>query len=222
MRKTLVALAVSAAMWAGSAQAAYVINLKGTVAFSFANGPDAASAAALYGTSPLAFDLRLSFDDGLDSPNTPLYFGNVEALSLNGNVVNLSSQAVTAIGWPNTTSIGFEGRDTNDTRMSLTLFSQLTPNGSSAPRLPASVGDLTGALQFGFSFYPNFVNSTSYSQAAYFGATTFTEFSASGTLPELRPDYGVPEPATWAMMLAGFGLVGGSLRRRPASISCRV
>jgi PEP-CTERM motif len=27
--------------------------------------------------------------------------------------------------------------------------------------------------------------------------------------------FGVPEPATWAMMLAGFGLVGWSLRRRP-------
>jgi hypothetical protein len=24
----------------------------------------------------------------------------------------------------------------------------------------------------------------------------------------------VPEPATWAMLIAGFGLVGGALRRR--------
>ncbi|HEU4968186.1 PEPxxWA-CTERM sorting domain-containing protein, partial [Sphingomonas sp.] len=24
----------------------------------------------------------------------------------------------------------------------------------------------------------------------------------------------VPEPATWAMMIAGFGLIGGALRRR--------
>jgi hypothetical protein len=27
----------------------------------------------------------------------------------------------------------------------------------------------------------------------------------------------VPEPATWAMMIAGFGLVGGAMRRRPAA-----
>lgn len=26
----------------------------------------------------------------------------------------------------------------------------------------------------------------------------------------------VPEPATWAMMIGGFGLVGGAMRRRPA------
>ncbi|HWI85758.1 MAG TPA: PEPxxWA-CTERM sorting domain-containing protein [Sphingomonas sp.] len=30
----------------------------------------------------------------------------------------------------------------------------------------------------------------------------------------------VPEPASWAMMLAGFGLIGGALRtRRTATIS---
>jgi hypothetical protein len=29
---------------------------------------------------------------------------------------------------------------------------------------------------------------------------------------------GVPEPATWAMMIAGFGLVGGAMRRRNTSV----
>lgn len=29
----------------------------------------------------------------------------------------------------------------------------------------------------------------------------------------------VPEPATWAMMIAGFGLVGGTLRRRRAGVA---
>jgi len=41
--------------------------------------------------------------------------------------------------------------------------------------------------------------------------------SASGTLFSGRnqqPVAGVPEPATWAMMLMGFGFVGGALRRR--------
>lgn len=30
----------------------------------------------------------------------------------------------------------------------------------------------------------------------------------------------IPEPATWAMLLAGFGLVGGSLRRRAQAVAC--
>lgn len=39
------------------------------------------------------------------------------------------------------------------------------------------------------------------------------------TVPPPPPPPAVPEPATWAMMIAGFGLVGGALRRqagRPA------
>lgn len=32
------------------------------------------------------------------------------------------------------------------------------------------------------------------------------------------PTLGVPEPATWAMMLGGFGLVGGLMRRRRVSV----
>ena len=32
------------------------------------------------------------------------------------------------------------------------------------------------------------------------------------------PGGGVPEPATWAMMLIGFGIVGGAIRGRKASI----
>jgi hypothetical protein len=30
---------------------------------------------------------------------------------------------------------------------------------------------------------------------------------------------GIPEPAAWAMMLAGFGLVGSAMRRRQATLS---
>jgi PEP-CTERM motif len=46
---------------------------------------------------------------------------------------------------------------------------------------------------------------------------TFT--SASGVfLSALNPvSNAVPEPATWAMMLLGFGLVGGTMRRRAAA-----
>lgn len=29
----------------------------------------------------------------------------------------------------------------------------------------------------------------------------------------------VPEPATWAMLIAGFGMVGITMRRRPATVS---
>lgn len=41
-------------------------------------------------------------------------------------------------------------------------------------------------------------------------------FDRGGTVTPLRITASIPEPATWAMMLGGFGLVGGALRSRRA------
>lgn len=51
------------------------------------------------------------------------------------------------------------------------------------------------------------------------GAANFIAFD-NITLGAATPGSGaVPEPASWAMMLGGFGLVGGAMRRRKAKIS---
>ena len=43
-----------------------------------------------------------------------------------------------------------------------------------------------------------------------------------GTTLTISEIAAVPEPATWAMMIGGFGLVGGTLRRRSKVASTRV
>ncbi|NJC34902.1 hypothetical protein GGR88_002416 [Sphingomonas jejuensis] len=43
-------------------------------------------------------------------------------------------------------------------------------------------------------------------------ALAIDDFSLTATLASTTP--AVPEPATWAMMIAGFGLVGSAMRRR--------
>lgn len=51
-----------------------------------------------------------------------------------------------------------------------------------------------------------------------FGAYTLT-IDGPGTASNLPTGPGVvPEPATWAMMLAGFGIVGHAMRRRKATV----
>ena len=45
--------------------------------------------------------------------------------------------------------------------------------------------------------------------------TANTAFTIDGSLAQVAA---VPEPSTWAMMIAGFGLVGGVLRRRRGSV----
>lgn len=51
----------------------------------------------------------------------------------------------------------------------------------------------------------------------FFGAATADNFAAT-TAP--LPPSGVPEPASWALMITGFGLAGGMMRRR-ASLRLR-
>ena len=48
----------------------------------------------------------------------------------------------------------------------------------------------------------------------YQSINTYRTQGGSAVGEATPPTAGVPEPATWAMMIAGFGLVGASLRRR--------
>lgn len=49
----------------------------------------------------------------------------------------------------------------------------------------------------------------------------FSDGDLAGYVPQ-QFAAAVPEPATWAMMIGGFGLVGGAMRRRHGALSTRV
>jgi hypothetical protein len=71
--------------------------------------------------------------------------------------------------------------------------------------------------------YGSFWSNASYSKfTTYLGAGSYT-FNVTGDgvggVPAglgLRLDSSVPEPASWAMLIVGFGLVGATMRRRAA------
>ena len=71
--------------------------------------------------------------------------------------------------------------------------------------------------------YTDLLNYTRQSEDGYTGSFQFQ--SANGTLiPDsvtiaLANVSPVPEPATWAMMIAGFGIVGSAMRRRKTTVS---
>lgn len=70
-----------------------------------------------------------------------------------------------------------------------------------------AIDELRVALELGF------VSSSSRSTGYFQAIDNVTFGEAAG------PGPGVPEPATWAMMIIGFGAVGGALRRRPTRVS---
>jgi hypothetical protein len=51
----------------------------------------------------------------------------------------------------------------------------------------------------------------------YTGTSNVIYFTMPGDTGLYRLEAAVPEPAAWAMMIAGFGLVGGAIRRRNAA-----
>jgi hypothetical protein len=48
-------------------------------------------------------------------------------------------------------------------------------------------------------------------QQVYTGTVTYANFSVAGLV---SGSAAVPEPASWALMIGGFGIAGGALRRR--------
>lgn len=51
------------------------------------------------------------------------------------------------------------------------------------------------------------------------GATSFIDTIGAGPLIGIAATGAVPEPSTWMMMLAGFGIIGAAVRRRRPSLS---
>ena len=73
-----------------------------------------------------------------------------------------------------------------------------------------NAGDLirvSGSQSFGYSYDGG---SVLYDRVNRLGAQIIPAANATGA---------VPEPASWAMMVGGFGLVGGALRRKKANVS---
>lgn len=59
----------------------------------------------------------------------------------------------------------------------------------------------------------------------FFNSVVYLDYEFSGPVPDIaiRSTGGgtVPEPASWALMVAGFGLTGAALRRRQAAVFSR-
>lgn len=80
--------------------------------------------------------------------------------------------------------------------------------------LTTSVGPGTHAYLSGGSddFFYGFYTSARFSSTAYFTMDTLQL-----GLPNVSP--GIPEPATWGLLVAGFGLTGSALRRRRGAVA---
>lgn len=98
------------------------------------------------------------------------------------------------------------------------------------PNLQGPAGSTTTASRNGSGsvvradFGANGLEGAGQTSATYIFRTNATNYNLGGTFttqdgsvaqrPNFQPIAAVPEPATWAMMLVGFGAIGASMRRR--------
>lgn len=83
-------------------------------------------------------------------------------------------------------------------------------------------GNYRAAVSVYSNFGPDNLNTDTFDNEGDFsGRSANFAFDVLGVDAATGPG-GVPEPATWAMMLIGFGAVGYGLRRRQGAISTRV
>lgn len=94
----------------------------------------------------------------------------------------------------------------NDDAASILLFQGESETASFRGRLFADGNPLTQDI-FNLSIVPNITQLVLFSTDP--GGVTFDNFSFTTSATAA-----VPEPATWAMTIVGFGAIGGALRRR--------
>lgn len=208
--KSSMAVVAACVLWGGTAQAAvHTLLLTGTVSngnFSFQE------------IGPIHYDQWVLSLDGLDSLNA----FNVEQ----GDTINATitldqlftvpaSVDITTFGFA-LGGAGFPGGNTGtngtfDFFNGITLVKSGAGGTTTSTQIASGVAFFppdNGAFTFD-SFITSFTIDTLSGPASLdYALATYTLFSPSGA---------VPEPATWAMMIVGFGGVGAMVRRRRAA-----
>jgi hypothetical protein len=154
-------------------------------------------------TQPLTVG-DMSFRGGIDNYilNSPFYSlnGTFIAIGWNPMVINFAS-AITAFGF-DFGSINYTG---------VRYQFSIRPVGETL----AEVADLpaSGSSFFGYTGVAFDQVVITGGSGRYFGFDNVAFGDAASTTP------GIPEPATWAMLIAGFGLVGSAARRRRVALA---
>jgi len=84
------------------------------------------------------------------------------------------------------------------------------------------ISDFYGSSTLLVTDGPQLYSGSEFAPTFLLGTYALTQYQGSGTYTLTIADAAagaVPEPATWAMMIGGFGLVGAAMRRRAGKVS---
>lgn len=150
---------------------------------------DPATGENFFGTAQLAQSILSDFDNGLDAN---------DASCLLGGAFGLTSSQFCDLGL-GIREVSSAGGDSGGPQFVNGRIASVTSYGLS---FGANFGDILAGLQSSFGEFNGFVPTAIHAD--------FINRSLFGA---------VPEPATWAMMIIGFGMIGGAARRRRTRIN---
>jgi hypothetical protein len=134
------------------------------------------------------------------------YFGFIQMRSVVAQTFTADANATGVVSWIDTNRGGFGGIQSYD----VTIFDGTTTTliGS----YTSAVGGWVNRSSSSFALVNGTTYTLSFIGLAQDDSTSFIDSVALGTTP-------VPEASTWAMLVAGFGLVGAAARRRRPTIA---
>jgi hypothetical protein len=162
------------------------------------------------------YESTLGPDEGLRSGDRFVIFDF--AGYIGGSISSASPNLVASVEFASPTAIVTPGF-TDDAAVANLVFTYVGPDfrNTGGPFEPFNFEGLSARSTFGGRAVDAFFTRTTKNNpnGAPGGANTPVFTLGSATVPGTGnfPD-AIPEPATWAMMLGGFGLLGASMRRR--------
>lgn len=165
---------------------------------------------------------------GLRSGNLVPLFGAQFTNALGGTITSVAIQFTGEL-WrlgaiSRSDSLTFQ-YSTNATNLTTGTFTNVAALGFTTPNLVGAVGARNGNLATNRTVLNGTISGLNIAQGSSF-FIRWVDTDASGADDGLAVDDfsltaqvlpAVPEPTTWALMLFGFGLVGYTLRRKPAA-----
>lgn len=213
MKKLLLSVSVAALACAGAQATVFTVTMTGTVVegVNYGDFGDVlGDMTGQYATITGIFDTDLMTDHhtiGTTSSDTRQgpAFASITVNGVTRTIEGDEHSSVSVVNYPHSAGFFFNVFGAGNTPW---IDVSLQSNGNyNFPVLDVSSPiDVDGSIFSGFA-------------SAYFGATGIG-IAVDRLVITDAPPAGVPEPASWAMMIGGFGMVGGALRsRRKAAVS---
>lgn len=176
-----------------------------------ANGSYSFGVAGVENVGPNLVDLRISAGTALTTFTLADFHGRYEYFGHDaGHSLSRLGVTTDAAGKINFFDISFRGRSTVDPTL---IFAYTTQKN------PGNIGVYGPYVYFFYDQSLGYRNSSAGGYGCYSSCGPNITFSPGGIGGGGGGAGAVPEPASWALMIAGFGLIGSALRRRTAVLA---